>query len=541
MNLETSAEEHYDLILIGSGIGALTVASVMAQLRNKKILVIERHFKAGGFTHDFKRKNFHWDVGVHYVGVMGKDCWERAIMDLITGGKVEWARLPDPMDVFIYPDFRFPVYGNRNRYQADLIDRFPQEASAIRQYFRDLETIYAHGYPGRMMKQCRAFPMPLIGTLEGLFHRSWVKWTVKDYLDHRFKHPELKAILASQWGTVGLPPGQCVFPVFATVMNHYVDGAYYPIGGAGTIADSVQHIVTAKGGKFLLNREVTQVLIENNRAVGVQVRNKAGKETVEHYFASTIVSDAGAATTYLKLIPPEYPVPFRESLRHFVEQNEPTTSVGVYLGLSQDPRTLGFQGENYWIYNTLDHDNTYQQRGKWVDQVQPVQAYVSFPSLKDPQATRHTATIHAWTDYNIFSKWQEQPWRHRDEEYQVLKHRLMDALIQFVDQRLPGFAGLIEYKEFSTPITNEHFTGHYHGGIYGLPAIPERFRPENLAWTRPTTVLPGLYLTGADVYCLGVVGAMMSATYTLGELPGGIFLPELKAAALARKQSLLSD
>ncbi|MBM9576208.1 NAD(P)-binding protein, partial [Leptospira sp. 201903070] len=49
-------EKHYDLILIGSGIGALTVASLMAQYRDKKVLILEQHFKAGGFTHVFKRE-----------------------------------------------------------------------------------------------------------------------------------------------------------------------------------------------------------------------------------------------------------------------------------------------------------------------------------------------------------------------------------------------------------------------------------------------------------------------------------------------------
>ena len=180
------------------------------------------------------------------------------------------------------------------------------------------------------------------------------------------------------------------------------------------------------------------------------------EETIEDYFAPTIVSDAGASTTYLKLIPSEYPIPFRESLQHFVEKTEPTTNVTVYLGLSQDPRTLGFKGENYWIYTSLDHDDTYRRRGEWVENLQPIQAYVSFPSLKDPQATSHTAEILAWTNYSVFSKWRNQPWLHRDEEYHALKERLTDVLIDFVDQHLPGFASLVEYKELSTPVTNEH-------------------------------------------------------------------------------------
>jgi all-trans-retinol 13,14-reductase len=535
------SNQHYDIILIGSGMGALTIASIMAQLRNKKVLVLERHFKAGGFTHTFKRQHFQWDVGLHYIGSMGEDRAERALMDLITEGRVQWQRFPEPMEVAVFPEFRFPIFGDQQRYQADLIEKFPDEAAAIRQFFRDLDRVYHLGYPAHEMKLSRVFPMPLIGKIQGLFARSYVHWTVKDYLDRHFKSPALKAILTARWGDVGLPPGVCAFPIFATVMNHYSGGGYYPVGGAGRIADSVQEIVEEQGGRFLLHREVTQILIDNNRAVGVSVRNvNASVETVEEYFAPVIISDAGAATTYLKLLPPDYPIPFRDALQQFVTGTEPATEVSMYVGLSQDPRILGVQGENYWIYDSFDHDQTYQRRSEWVKTNKPPQVYVAFPSLHDPQATHHTATILSWTDYSSFAQWRNQPWLHRDPNYQALKEQLMDALIQKVDRHLPGFANLVEYKELSTPITSEHFTGHYHGGIYGLPAATERFRKKNLDWTCPTSIVPGLYLTGVDVYCLGIVGAMMSARFTLSELPDGMFPPQLDAIAKARKQTDVS-
>lgn len=378
-----------------------------------------------------------------------------------------------------------------------------------------------------------------MGRLASLRHRSWVHWTVKDYLDKSFKRKELKAIIASQWVDIGLPPSLCSFSVFATVMHQYVEGAYYPVGGAGTIAASVQQIVEAKGGKFLLNREVARLLIRNHRAVGVRVRKvHANAGSVADYFAPVIISDAGAATTYLKLVPPAYPIPFRESLRRFTVQMEPTTTINVYLGLSQDPRKLGFKGENYWIHTSLDCEDTYKSRKEWIENLTPVQAYVSFPSLNDPQSTSHTAEIVAQADYNVFSKWRNQPWLHRDDEYQSLKAKLIDALIKFVDQHLPGLADIVKYAELSTPITSEHFTGHYHGALHGLPAVPERYRQENLVWTRPTTVVPGLYLTGVDVHCPGVVGAMTSATFTVGELPNGISRSELKSAVQSKKENL---
>jgi choline dehydrogenase-like flavoprotein len=62
----------FDAIVIGSGMGALTFASVMARMRKWRVLVLERHFKIGGFTHTFSRPGgWTWDVGVHYVGEMG--------------------------------------------------------------------------------------------------------------------------------------------------------------------------------------------------------------------------------------------------------------------------------------------------------------------------------------------------------------------------------------------------------------------------------------------------------------------------------------
>lgn len=70
----------FDVILIGSGMGALTCASLFPQLQKQRVLVLERHLKIGGFTHIFRRNGkFEWDVGLHYVGEMQKGTMPRAV------------------------------------------------------------------------------------------------------------------------------------------------------------------------------------------------------------------------------------------------------------------------------------------------------------------------------------------------------------------------------------------------------------------------------------------------------------------------------
>ena len=98
----------YDAVVIGSGIGGLGVAALLAGRAGKRVLVLERHAtKAGGFTHIFKRKGFEWDVGLHYVGEVHRpDSTIRRLFDEITGGRLDWRPMGDVYDTVVVGDQR---------------------------------------------------------------------------------------------------------------------------------------------------------------------------------------------------------------------------------------------------------------------------------------------------------------------------------------------------------------------------------------------------------------------------------------------------
>ena len=135
-------------------------------------------------------------------------------------------------------------------------------------------------------------------------------------------------------------------------------------------------------------------------------------------------------------------------------------------------------------------------------------------------------------DYKDFEDWSGKGWKKRGEDYDALKDTIANGLIDLVDGKYPGFADLVEYVEVSTPLTVEHFTGHPKGAIYGLEASPERFREVPFG---ARTKIKGLYLTGADVFTIGIVPALVSGLMTAGALVGPFgFFKVLKDMAARR-------
>ena len=201
--------------------------------------------------------------------------------------------------------------------------------------------------------------------------------------------------------------------------------------------------------------------------------------------------------------------------------------VSLYLGLSRSAASLGVNGENFWLHDELDHDRMWDRGGELLRGKAP-QTYVSFPSMKDPEAKAHTAEIIAGLDSSHFEPWAGTRWMKRGEEYEAMKERIADTLLAEAERRLPGLSSLVVHRELSTPLSTAHFTGHAGGEIYGLPATPDRFTKP---WLRARTPVKGLYLAGADALMLGIGGTVMSGVMCTAAIAGPSTFGKLTAAA----------
>ena len=524
----------YDAIVIGSGIGGLTTAGLLARVAGKRVLVLEQHTEPGGLTHAFRRDGASWDVGVHYIGQLDPGSQIRAYFDYLSGGELEWTRMPEDYDRFVYPGLDLRASSDPERYERSLIEAFPAEARAIRRYFKDVRRTAAWTTLGFVREMAPRPAAPLLGLLQRLTGRT-ATGTTKAYLDARVRSPALRAVLASQWGDYGLPPSRSAFAAHAMIVSHYLGGGWFPEGGSARIARTFEKGIEQAGGAVRVGQEVTQILIEDGAAVGVRVLDRRGPDARERtYRAPVVVSAAGAATTLSRLLPVDGAIgrataPARRAIARL---GTGTSAVTVFLRLREDPRSIGVDGGNVWVSRDLDHEAggdgqpDPDARAAALIEGRPDSVFVSFPSIKSGRAP-HTAEITAFSGSEAFRPWADRPQGDRGAEYSALKERIASGMLALAETAVPGLSDLVEYTEVSTPLTFEHYTAHPAGAFYGMPATPQRYKSRPLG---PRTAVPGLLLSGQDAGSLGIVGAMMGGVAAACQALGSRGFPMIASA-----------
>jgi all-trans-retinol 13,14-reductase len=194
----------------------------------------------------------------------------------------------------------------------------------------------------------------------------------------------------------------------------------------------------------------------------------------------------------------------------------------LYIGLKGSPEELGLPKTNYWIYpEDADHDACVERYLHDIDQPFPL-VYISFPAAKDPDWSnrypgRSTIDIITLLPFDEFTKWEGSRWKKRGEEYEALKEKIAQRLLEVLYRQLPQVKGKVDYHELSTPLTTQHFINYERGEIYGLDHSPSRFRQSFL---RPRTPIKNFYLTGQDMVTAGIGGALFSGVLTVAAMTG---------------------
>ena len=526
----TRVDADYDVIVIGSGIGGLCSAALLSQM-GKKVLVLEQHYTAGGFTHAYEREGYEWDVGVHYIGDMGRKSQGRGLFDYISGGQLKWAEMDPVYDRIILGDEHFDFVAGKENFKNSLKQQFPDDTVAIDQYV-DLVTTTTKYMAA--VSQTKAMPRPLAKLMSLSSKNKFPDYALDssyNVLKGLTDNEKLIAVLCGQWGDHGCPPKESVFLMHALIAGHYFNGGFYPVGGASKIAETIIPQIQVSGGDVLTYADVQEILIVDDRAVGV--------EMVDGHclYADYIISNAGVVNTFTKLLPAAISDKF--GYRDRVQSLATSMSHGgMYIGLRGTADELQLPKTNLWIYLDQHHDENVAALRKDPSAPLPL-VYVSFPSAKDPDFQRRhpgRSTIEIVIgpcDFEQYRQWADKIWGKRGDDYEALKADLSERMLAALYKQLPHLQGKIDYSEVSTPLSTNHFCRYKQGEAYGLAHTKARFEQE---WLTPKTRVKGLYLTGQDLISCGVVGALMAGMVTAMSVVGlrgaGTLMKKIKSGDL---------
>ncbi|KPP71684.1 putative all-trans-retinol 13,14-reductase [Scleropages formosus] len=521
--LASKVPEKLDAVVIGSGIGGLGVAVLLAKV-GKRVLVLEQHDRAGGCCHTFTEKGFEFDVGIHYIGELLENNPFRCLLDQLTNGQLQWEPMDNPYDLVVLgpPENRrvYPIYHGKDRFLAELKKRFPGEEAAIDKFLK-LSKKAAFG--AWILVVLKLFPALVVRFLiaTGLAHwmspfLSLGRRSLTEVVSGLTENKDLRAVFSYIFGTYGNIPKEASFSMHSLVMCHYLHGAWYPKGGASEIAYHMIPIIEKAGGAVLVRAPVNRILFnEAKEACGVSVMK--GQEEV-HINAPIIISDAGLFNTYRQLIPKDLQaLPAIQNQLAMVKSGY--GGLSLFIGLNGSKEELGLKADNYWIFkeNNVDElmekysKNTRDESARNIPMI-----FVASPSAKDPtwqerQPGKSTMSIVSFAPYDWFEEWKDGKVTNRGADYKELKDTFIQSIMDMVVEFFPKIKGKVEYIDAGTPLTNQHYIATPRGEIYGCDHNKDRFSAEVSAALRPQTPLKNLYLTGQDVFVCGLAGALAGA------------------------------
>ncbi|MGI6856230.1 phytoene desaturase family protein [Mesorhizobium sp. 1B3] len=499
-NFSRRDAEAYDVAVIGSGIGGLTAAALLAD-KGLRVIVFEQHDRPGGFCHHWIRRArdqetrerllFRFDSGVHdFSGWWPDGTLDVLLRRLGKADAVSWRRLDHRFD---YDGFRLDV----PREWRGLIDllgrRFPHDAAGIARLFDEIHEIYGamyataryhNGFPGapQTPKDAMAFAseFPLAAAW---VDRPW-RTFIGRYVTDEAARALIEGIAAYRTHDPALISVGAMVPLYA----YFFIGGAYPEGGSGHFAQVLADAIKERGGEVRLRTGVTRVLQEDGAATGVVARDYRGNETTVR--ATAVVCNADPGTLARDLL--EESSQRRLMLHQFGEIVPSCSAVGMHVGLRG---TVDVPP----IVHVKDGDvHTEVIFTKVVDSSCAPDGYSTIDLFQlTPPDESATWFPPAATDKDL------KPFR-RSQPYLDRKAAISAKMLDVARRIVPDLDGRIIYQSDASPVTFHRYGWTRDGAIYGLRnpggGLPVRTPVRNL-------VLAGAMTLGGGIEPTALAGA----------------------------------
>lgn len=493
--------EEFDTIIIGSGVGGLATAICLARA-GQRVLVLEQHYVPGGWSHSFTLNGQRFSPGVHYVGLLDEG---QSVHELYRGlgianDMVFFRMNKNAYEHCLINNETFNLPAGIANLKKVLIARFPKEEKNITEYLTLVQRVT---HELQLIPKLKGFWQKITVPFRTKHFGKFALFPLKKVIGWHIKDPLLKAVLNIQCGDHGLSPKRACFPVHCSVMSHYFDGGFYPMGGGGGIVKAMTNGIKKHGGEVRVKQDVEKILIENKKAVGVQL--KSGQKI----WAKNIVSNADPSITYLNLIGKTH---LSKSLIKKLERTKySVTSLILFLTLDMDVTQFGIDSGNIWMMKDEHDDANFEDLmdNDCTEGDSFPAVFISCTTMKDPVSFNgryHNFEVLTYVNYDNLQEFKNLEEYHT-EDYMIFKEKIILKLMNNIEKVIPNAKQNIVQAELGTPKTNEFYINSTKGSVYGTEKTLNQVGPFSY---KNKAEIENLYLCGASTLSHGVGGATHS-------------------------------
>ncbi|HOE04523.1 MAG TPA: NAD(P)/FAD-dependent oxidoreductase [Bacteroidales bacterium] len=485
----------YDVIIIGSGLGGLLCAFILAK-NGKKVLVVEKHKQPGGCLQTFNRSGVKFDTGMHYIGSMDPGQIMHRFFnyfDLLDNVKLRKLD-PDGYDVISLQGKKHRFAMGFENFIDALSSSFPEEHENIKKYIGKIRNIASES----PLYNLREVEQNVFLNIES------VKSGINEFIDSITSNITLRNVLA---GNLPLYAGLSnITPLYihALINNFYIQSAYRIQGGSDSIARSLVNSIENFGGKLMVGAEVVKIHCDYDKAVSVELDN--GEILEGESFISNIHPQATIDKLDTHLI--------RRATRQRISELKNTISnFTVYIKFK--PNTEKYLNYNYFNYESNDvwscenyTDSDWPRNYLYMHQC---------PPENNNQEFAGSAVLIGYMHYRDVAKWADTTVGRRGADYNEFKEMKARNMLDSLEKSFPGIGQRIESYTCSTPLTYRDYTATKEGSMYGI--VRDKNLPSQTIVSQRTRV-PNLFLTGQNINSHGILGVTIGAIITCSEYLG---------------------